>query len=363
MSDFAVTPVEMTCELTPSLSLGLGFQAHFYRPPDPGISQDLDLDLSPAIKGPPEGEQLTYLCSRWATVGHCDHGHTYAKELICNREWCGECGGTDGKAHQRRKSKWLPRLRQLSKVGYMVITIPPELREGFREKERLREFGISIRRLMQREGHRRGLRRYHWFGEDHAGSGLQGDGLPPYHPHLNLLFEAGWIDELCPGEVKESGDGCRGPGTCLARIKRSVGRILGVDLARVNVYYEYATDVPQMLHLMNYVLRPTFSDWTWDERLSYEIHGFRHTEKWGTWNDDPVWDVPDSEDVPSPDVESLVHGLCPIDQTPITWNAGVMNAVILRRGKEVDAWREVGEGYWTWNGLARAGPSETEGEH
>jgi len=332
-----------------------GFQSHFYRPPEPVA--DPEAEISPEIEHRPEGVQLELFCSRWATVGHCEEGHTYAKELICNREWCSECGGTDGKAHQRRKAKWLPRVRQMSSVGYMVITVPPECRDSFHEKQQLREFGIAIKRLMQREGFNRGLRRYHWFGEDHEGDHTQGDGMPPFHPHLNLLLEAGWIDELCPDEDKATGDGCRGPGKCLSRIKRSVGRILKVDLARVNLYYEYATDVPQILHIMNYVLRPTFSNWRWDEPLAYEIHGFRHSLTWGNWEDAPVWEIPPSEDVPSPEIESLERGLCPHDDTPITWNAGVMNTVKMLRGKELGHWREIGEGYFEWSDVARAAPN------
>jgi len=331
-----------------------GFQSHFYRPPESATGQGNE--TPPETGQYTDGAQLEMLCSQWATVGYCEEGHTYAKELICNREWCSDCGGTDGKAHQRRKTKWLPRVRQMSSVGYMVITIPPELRESFHETQQLREFGISIKRLMQREGFSRGLRRYHWFGEDHPGEHLQGDGLPPFHPHLNLLLESGWIDDLCPHEDKASGEGCRGPGKCLSRIKRSVGRILKVDLSRVNLYYEYATDVPQMLHIMNYVLRPTFSSRHWDEKLAYEILGFRHSLSWGKWDDGPAWDVPESEDVPNPEIESLEHGLCPRDDTPITWNSSVMNTSKMLRGKEIGHWLEIGGGYWEWSDLARPAP-------
>jgi len=390
-----------------------GFQAHFYRPPEAICEPDTKFESLPEIidelcpgedvatgagcRGPrmclasvkrrdelPQMDyQLELFCTRYAKVGTCEHGHTYAKELICNREWCDDvngCGGIDGKAHQRRKARWFSKLRQMAKVGSLVTTLPPEVRDSFREKYRvvddngeyvtdedgeyiwkwrLSDFSISITRFMKREGFSRGLRRWHFFGDDHQGSGLQGDGMPPFHPHLNMLFEAGHIDELCPGEDKASGKGCRGPGRCLSRIKRFVAKSLKVDLSRINVHYEYTDKVPEMIHLMNYVLRPTFTDARWDVPLTTALKGFRNAVPWGKWDDDPVWDVPESEDedVPNPETESLEHGLCPIDETPIAWNPGVVRTSILRRGEELGQCHELADGYWKWNDVARAPPT------
>jgi len=315
-----------------SVGLGdeLGLQGHFL-PPAESVVEDLEDD--PEISGGAGGIQLELLCPAGGIVGECSEGHHYAKELICGREWCRSCGGNQGKAHQRRKAAWLPRAMQMTEMGYFVITIPPELREEFRRLEVLRAFGKAIRRVMKRHGFGRGLRRWHWFGEDHPGHGLQGEGMPVYHPHLNLLVEAGWLSSAK-----------------LKAIRRSVAKVLGVDLARVNVHYEYASSVAQMLHMVKYVLRPTFEHWEWDREMAHKVIGFRHVLSWGTWRDEPAWVIP-VEDSDVLKTGPLEHGRCPIDGTPVVWKE-IMAANLL----VAPWWADLGAGYKSWTGLARDGP-------
>ena len=349
-----------------SVDLGdeLGLQGHFEAPPVPakhaggaspenlenGIGrEDLDHGIPEISCGRAAGIQLELACPSWGMFGECQKGHHYAKELICGREWCRSCGGKQGKNHQRRKSGWLPRATQMRQMGYFVITIPPELRTNFRSLDVLRTFGIAVKKAMKRHGFARGLRRWHWFGEDHPGHGLQGDGLPVYHPHLNLLVEAGWL-----------------PFSKLQAIRRSVAKILRVSLARVVVHYEFASSVSEMLHMVKYVLRPTFSCWEWDPEMAYNVIGFRHTLPWGTWHEKvwdgdtgkykngdylpPVWEVP-AADSDLLKVVPLEHGRCPVDGTEVTW--GEVRAANLL---VTPWWADVGGGYWAWTGLARDGP-------
>jgi len=315
----------------------LGIQGYFVGRPTPAELEDPGSELQEISRAPRpwEGVQLELTCPRWALVGKCEEGHHYAKELICGREWClpTGCGGKNGKAHQRRKGAWLPRATQLQEIGYFVITIPPELRPKFRELGVLRAFGKAMKRVMKYHGFSRGLRRWHWFGEDHPGHGLQGDGLPVYHPHLNMLVEAGWL-----------------PFSKLQAIRRSVATVLGVDLDRVNVYYEYASSVPQMLHLVKYVLRPTFERWEWDRDMAYQLVGFRNALSWGKWEDQPAWAIPAGD----AEIGALEQGRCPVDGTPIAW--GEVIAANLLRGPW---WTDVGGGYRSWTGLARDGPGKS----
>jgi len=281
----------------------------------------------------PAGIQLELACPSWGIVGECQEGHHYAKELICSREWCRSCGGKQGKAHQRRKAAWLPRTVQMQQMGYFVITIPPELRNTFRDLAVVRTFAKGIKRVMKYHGFARGLRRWHWFGEDHPGHGLQGDGLPVYHPHLNLLVEASFV-----------------PFSKLQAVRRSVANVLGVSLARVNVHYEYARSVAEMLHMVKYVLRPTFEHWEWDPEMAYKLIGFRNALSWGTWKDEPAWAVPAGDsDVLA--LAPLEQGRCPVDGTQITWgDVRAANLLV------TPWWADVGGGYWAWTGLARDGP-------
>lgn len=315
----------------------LGLQGYWLAPTAPAGNEDQD-DESQEIsrgRGDPAGVQLELKCPRWALLGECEKGHHHAKELICGREWCEPtgCGGNNGKAHQRRKAAWLPRATQVQEMGYFVIPIPPELRDRFRQIEALRAFGKAMKRVMKYHGFERGLRRWHWFGEDHPGEGLQGDGLPIYHPHLNMLVEGGWLSF-----------------SKLEAIRRSVAKILQVDLARVVVHYSYAPSVPRMLHLVKYVLRPTFEHWEWDREMAHRLIGFRNALSWGKWEDEPAWEVP-AGDAGLLKFGPLQQGRCPVDGTPIKWGEVIAAGLL-----EGPSWVDVGGGYRSWSGLARDGP-------
>ena len=312
----------------------LGLQAHFVAPAPPAEMPAGEDEIPEISRGrDPAGIQLELACPSWGVVGQCQEGHHYAKELICSREWCRSCGGNQGKAHQRRKAAWLPRATQMQEMGYFVVTIPPEIRDNFRRPDTIRAFGKAIKRVMKYHGFARGLRRWHWFGEDHPGHGLQGDGMPVYHPHLNILVEAGWL-----------------PFSKLQAIRRSVAKVLQVDLARVNVHYEYASSVAQMLHMVKYVLRPTFEHWEWDREMAHKLLGFRNALGWGTWKDEPAWAIPavDSDVLA---VGPLEQGRCPVDGTSITWGEVIAANLLLGPW-----WVELGGGYRSWTGLARDGP-------
>ena len=275
------------------------------------------------------GIRLELRCPDYAVTGQCAaKDHDFAKEIICNREWCRFCGSNNGKAHQRRKAGWLPRAMQMREMGYFVIPIPPELRTKFRDPKVLSVFGKAMKRVMKYHGFARGLRRWHWFGEDHPGEGLQGDGLPPYHPHLNMLVEAGWLSS-----------------SKLEAIRRSVAKVLKVDLARVVVNYSYTKpgQVSRMLHMVKYVLRPTFEHWEWDQEMAYKLLGFRNSLSWGTWKDEPVWTVP-AGDAEVLKVGPLERGCCPVDGSLITWGK-LISARLLRE----PWWSDVGGGYWSFN--------------
>jgi len=316
---------------------GLGLQGHYLAPPVPAEPEGPESEIPkiPRGRGDPAGTQLELFCPAWAVVGECGHGHHYAKELICGREWCRStaCGGDGGKAHQRRKARWLPKAMQMSRMAYLVVTVPEELEDHFRDMEVVRAFGISLKRVLKGHGFSRGLRRVHWFGEDHRGHGGQGDGPPRYRPHWNFLLESGRVSKAK-----------------LKAIKRSVASVLGVDIGRANIHYRYVRSVPEMLHLVKYVLRPTFEHWEWDREMAEKILGFRNTLTWGTWKDEPAWAIPSAgSDVLA--VGPLEQGRCPVDGTPITW--GEVIAAKLLQGPW---WAELGGGYRSWTGLARDGP-------
>jgi hypothetical protein len=204
----------------------------------------------------------------------------------------------------------------MASIGYLVITLPPEVRDRYRTKEALGKLGTAFKRMLQRHGFTRGLRRWHWFGENGGA----------YHPHLNVLTDGSWL-----------------PPEDLGTIRESVGRILEVNIARVNVRYEYREGVPRMLHLVKYVLRSTFLDWRWDPELAAELLGFRNSSAWGSWRGDPVWEIPRAEEQGvARGMVMLECGYCPHDGSRIVWNE-----IIPARRLAAPWWEHVGAGYWT----------------
>lgn len=236
--------------------------------PRPGYAQRIA--QSHTSKHSATGGLDASVCPRWVRVGECAAGgHHYAKLLICNREWCSYCGGDGGLAHARRISQKLPRALQIDSMGKFTITIPPRLRGVFRDKTRLAGLGRSIKRMLQRYGYDRGIRRWHLFGEDHS---LGNDhGAPTYHPHLEAIVEGRFLSS-----VKLYG------------IKRSVAAILGVGVSEVNVHYSYRTNPRGKMHFLRYMLRPTFEDLNWDPTLAMSLAGLKNCVSWGRWRE-RVW--------------------------------------------------------------------------
>jgi len=344
-------------EVAPDVALGLpGFPGtgwQFGLDGDPYAVRECQVDGRPSDGVPEvphnqlslgvEGRQLELPCPVIAVNGVCQEGHHWAKECICNREWCeeadGRCGGDGGPAHQRRKARWFPKARKIRGMGGFVLSLPPEVRDQYRTPESLGGLGTSAKRMMQRHGYKRGLRRWHFFGEDHPGHGLQGDGLPNYHPHLEMIVDGGWLTN----KKRRA-------------IKRSWANILGVSVERINLYYRYVQphETKKKLHRISYALRPTFTDWRWDPELAYELIGFHNAQTWGSkadWDGPDLWEVPEGESDGSGSLEALEEGRCPIDGTPIKWGG----TIAINNLRE-PFWQPVGAGYWMFNGLARDDP-------
>jgi len=112
----------------------------------------------------------------------------------------------------RRFARWVGRAQQIQSIGYLVFTLPEEVRGSYRSKARLNELtkrvtgGDKSRRiggLLKGMGFNRGLSRWHWFGETPG----------KWHPHLNVIVESG---HLTPGQLQS--------------IRRAWAGILGVKV-------------------------------------------------------------------------------------------------------------------------------------
>jgi len=99
--------------------------------------------------------------------------------------------------------------------------------------------------------------------------------------------------------------------------------------------------------MVSYALRPTFTDWAWDEELAHEIIGFRNAQSWGKWDGEPVWEVPEGSgrEVPEPALVAIEQGHCPLDGSQITWGSKVCRLSDLIEQRP-DDWGSVEGGYW-----------------
>ncbi|MDD5702925.1 MAG: hypothetical protein PHU23_12850 [Dehalococcoidales bacterium] len=258
--------------------------------------------------------------------GECEDGHRYAKEIVCGKEWCRICGQDDSSAHNRRFVRWLPKIQQFPTMGYFVFTIPENIRDRFRTKNKLNELRSNVHRILKSRGFTGGLSRYHWFG----------DRSTKYHPHLNVLVEGGHI----PGELIES-------------IKSEYAGLLGVDVVSVN--YHYRPSPGKMLHSLKYVTRATFLEASWDFELALELRGFRNMVPWGDLrgkqtSDNAAWTMDKVktrqkkliEGMNIEAIQKIGEGVCPVCGKYLEWNKDAIPVQLLKEVNKVS----YGAGYW-----------------
>jgi len=253
-------------------------------------------------------------CARWAMVGECENGHAFAKKLLCGREWCPTCGANKSDYHNRRISRWLPKAQQLQTIGYFVIEWPLSSRHELRTKESLQDMGKRVKGAFQSWGYKRGLRRWHFFGE----SGTT------YNPHINVLVDGRWIP---PGELRN--------------FKSYLRQVL--DEPQLIINYSYRKTAPEMMHTLRYVTRATFLDQSWDYEIAEAIYGFQNSQSWGTWKAETQWELSmeEKDELNLTQIEKLERGICPRCGEPITWSNPVPLALV-----EAIGGKYIGAGYY-----------------
>lgn len=254
-----------------------------------------------------EGDSVPLHCGKWAVVGRCECGRQFAKSLSCGREWCTRCRKS---AHGRRMARWLSKAQKMGVMGYLVVTFPEDKRP--RTKKALGRIGRLITRALVRRGFDRGLRRWHFFGEQPF----------VWHPHLNFLFESGYLDD----EKLES-------------LKRAIRGILKLDEAVI--YYQYSEAVNQKIHWIKYVTRPTFLRKKWDVVMAAELRNFRNCVSWGKWEDKDKWSFPAAMEKTLSYRAKIERGICPVCDSKIQWSRPVKIDELFDRGFE-----EIWAGLW-----------------
>lgn len=263
-------------------------------------------------------------------AAECEEGHRFAKELVCNKEWCRVCGEDGSIAHNRRFIRWLPKIQQLKSVGYFVFTIPEDIRYRYRSKASLGKLGHDVQEILKNHGFSRGLRRWHLFGDEST----------KYHPHLNLLVDGAFISRQLVNIIKSE-----------------YSKLLGVD--NVSIHYGYRSTPGKMIHTLKYVTRATFRQYEWDPQMALEIHNFRNMVVWGRglWSDKAgilsseleAWSMEavigkDKKELSDMDVQAISElgsGNCPVCHKTLHWS----EALPVQLLKEVNK-TSYGAGYY-----------------
>ena len=318
------------------------------------------------------------ICGEFAITGECENNHRFLKILYCGREWCPLCRE---QSHNRRISRWLPRIAVMKKgFGLFVFTIPEQLRTFYMEKENLSQLRSYIRkRLRQIYGpNLRGLARWHWFSEKNPRR---------YHPHLNVMLDS--FQKLSKEELHQLKRDYK------KALERFTGQKIGSETnpeGKVDVHYQFVSvssikeeflkiqrrekkqskilrkkhikairkrlasgesldeicqDIYRAIrfHRLRYITRPTFIQY--EPVLAKKLYGFRNCSVWGKdWPELSYEEVEamskkrEAHSKVSQDLILLESGHCPICGARLNWSKQLYPASLASYGKEI------GNGYF-----------------
>jgi ribosomal protein S8 len=233
-------------------------------------------------------------CSPGLLPGACGDGHKYLKSVHCGREYCPDCGRDGSPTHGRRFNRWMPKVRDMRYLGYLVITVPEELKQDFHSKQVLSSFRMLLRRKLVKMGYKRGLMRWHYFGDCQS---CKGEGCRLCHqtgagkkwnPHLNVLLDQGFIENFKDSEFR----------TDLNRwLNLFFKRMNGGKSCKVNFHFSYQEDDLQKINVVKYVTRSTFRHY--NRATAFMLYRFTSTSSWGKFDTEITTE------------EALDNGCCP----------------------------------------------------
>ena len=227
----------------------------------------------------PEPQDLRYRCTRSYLVGSTSNNN-YFKAISCGKDWCPDCGQNHSETHKRRILPVIDRFKAIQEqgnsIGYLVVTIPPGLRNRFKTQTALSDFRNYFRRKLKRETKGIGLIRFHWAGED----GFR------WHPHLNILFPSGYISKETLLEWRNElgkwfSEYCNLP-EC--KYWDEEKKEMHQDFPAANLYYHYLKPKEQeseakLYHWVKYVLRATQT--VYNKETAEIIKKYRNTSIFG----------------------------------------------------------------------------------
>jgi len=235
-----------------------------------------------------EAQAVAVCGGKTTAVGlRCRAEHRFAKQIFCGRQYCPRCGEKESAIHQQRYSRSWDRLMWVPALGRIVLTVPEELRDDFKNADmlgKLHRLGWQcVREVWKQDIVME--KKVDGKVETEVEKGIDIDGAmttvhlfgdrkdkSKFHPHSNVTFP------ICPSVdlVDENGK----------MIKEAVRKVLVVSKEKLkalrdkwydmlekltgktisltedgrerkNAHYGFRVTDAQKAHWLKYVLRPT----------------------------------------------------------------------------------------------------------
>lgn len=251
------------------------------------------------------------ICSKGFLTGGCSSGHKYAKNILCGKEYCEECGKDGSPIHCTRFMRWQSMESKFTNIGYFVITTPKEIREKFKSKLRLNAFRSALKNKLKRLGFQAGLMRWHLFGScklckdnlkgckncNYTGAGNE------FNPHLNVLIEGSFIKNL------EENQTYKDIKCFVLDYYKKKFTYLGADII---INYSYATNIEHRINFIKYITRSTFR--IYDHDLAKTFFNFRASSFFGNFSAEKIISQTKSNE------HKLEKNICIECNKQINWN-------------------------------------------
>ncbi|MBA7582163.1 hypothetical protein ES708_24083 [subsurface metagenome] len=263
------------------------------------------------------GKSFYQKCGLFAKIGEDEDRNRVAKRVDCGRQWCKLCREA---TQNRRLARLLPRAMQLLPMQYWVVRPPNELQNLLRTRLARRNFTRRIKKAFKAVGYERGLTFIHYFGEKSQ----------RYAFHLNILVDGGYIEPETLSLLKQ-------------RLRTLIYPewILKKWGDKLDIWDSYSDKRGKILHTLRYCTKATFLDYRWDEKLAHSVHRERVVGWWGSWKQDPKWQLSKSERKLKA-LASLEQKLHPYSGKPITWSKRLVPLVLVLAENPT----EIGSGYY-----------------
>lgn len=264
-------------------------------PPINNVTNDSEsFDNYLKSREPQAPQKGLYRCTRFFLHGSTTNNN-YLKSITCGRDWCPDCGKMNSETHRRRVSAIAPRFKALLQnghsIGYLVVTVPAELRSRFSTKEVLNDFRDYFRRKLKRElTNPVGVIRYHWAGEDGC----------KFNPHLNILIPSGFMKlETLMEWNKELSHWFSSYFKLPKKMKwdKEQKRMIQV-FPSANLHFNYISSSDpdaenKLIHKLKYIFRATQTQR--NKTTEALIYKYRNTSIFGKRSDWPVYEKTEEE--------------------------------------------------------------------